>query len=191
MLYLSGSRVAGRPLLNTPATRYRLDNVPVWAADNGAFTGRYPGDRAFLAWLDSQAAHRERCLWVAVPDVVGDAEATLKLWPAMAGQIRARGYRAALVLQDGMTPGDVAHAAPDALFIGGSDAFKLGAEVRAILAAHRGLPAHMGRVNSLRRLRYAAAIGCSSADGTVLAFDPSRPVWDWAETVSAELVLPI
>ena len=31
---------------------------------------------------------------------------------------------------------------------------------------------HMGRVNSLRRLRYASAIGCDSADGTYLRFGP-------------------
>ena len=30
------------------------------------------------------------------------------------------------------------------------------------------------RVNSLKRLRYAASIGCHSADGTCLAFGPDR-----------------
>jgi len=50
-----------------------------------------------------------------------------------------------------------------ALFIGGAtNEFKLGPEVEAIVAeAHaRGLWVHMGRVNSLRRLAYAASIGC-------------------------------
>jgi hypothetical protein len=32
----------------------------------------------------------------------------------------------------------------------------------------------MGRVNSLRRLRYAADIGCDSVDGTYLAFGPDQ-----------------
>ena len=187
MLFLSGSRVAGRPLLNTPATSYRLDGVPVWAADNGAFNGRYPGDAAFLAWLDRLAPHQDRCAFVAVPDVVGDATATLQLWPEMAARIRARGWPAALVLQDGMTPADVARAAPDALFIGGSDRFKLGPEVRQIINSGAWQWVHMGRVNSRRRMRYAAAIGCHSVDGTVLAFDPSRPMFDWA----AELADPL
>jgi hypothetical protein len=31
-----------------------------------------------------------------------------------------------------------------------------------------------GHINSLRRLRYAASIGCHSADGTCLAFGPDR-----------------
>ena len=30
----------------------------------------------------------------------------------------------------------------------------------------------MGRVNSLRRYRYAQAIGCTSVDGTFLAYGP-------------------
>lgn len=32
----------------------------------------------------------------------------------------------------------------------------------------RGMWAHRGRVNSLKRIRYAGAIGCDSADGTCL-----------------------
>ncbi|MBT8228301.1 MAG: hypothetical protein KJO75_22805 [Dactylosporangium sp.] len=33
---------------------------------------------------------------------------------------------------------------------------------------------HLGRVNSLRRLRHAARIGATSVDGTLLAFGPDR-----------------
>lgn len=39
-------------------------------------------------------------------------------------------------------------------------------------AKRRGKPVHMGRVNSRRRLRYAASIGCDTADGTYLLFGP-------------------
>jgi hypothetical protein len=55
-----------------------------------------------------------------------------------------------------------------ALFIGGATTeFKLGPEVEAIVseARARGVWVH-SRVNSLRRLAYAAAIGCDSIDGT-------------------------
>jgi hypothetical protein len=51
----------------------------------------------------------------------------------------------------------------------GPAAADLAAEARA-----RGLTVHMGRVNSLRRLRYAAAIGCHSADGTCLTYAPQQ-----------------
>jgi hypothetical protein len=45
---------------------------------------------------------------------------------------------------------------------------KLGPEVEAIVAEARArnVWVHMGRVNSLRRLAYAASIGCDSVDGT-------------------------
>jgi hypothetical protein len=62
----------------------------------------------------------------------------------------------------------------DVLFLGGSTAWKLGPAARRLTAEAkaRGKRVHMGRVNSLRRLRYADATGCDSADGTFLAFGP-------------------
>lgn len=190
MMYLSGVKRAGRPLLQTPGSSYALHDVPVWALDNGCFTDSYPGDEQYLAHLSRWLPHLEKCLWVAVPDVVGDAAGTLDAWPRMADRIRALGYKACLVLQDGMTAADVAAAAPDAVFIGGTDDFKLGREARNILASFSG-PKHMGRVNSLKRLRYAWNIGCDTADGTVLAFDPQRSIWDWADQLRDQGVLDV
>jgi hypothetical protein len=56
----------------------------------------------------------------------------------------------------------------DALFIGGSTDWKLGPAARTLVreAKRRGLWVHMGRVNSLKRIAYAAEIGCDSIDGT-------------------------
>lgn len=42
----------------------------------------------------------------------------------------------------------------------------------ALEAKRRGKHVHMGRVNSLRRLRFARDIGCDSVDGTFLGFGP-------------------
>ncbi len=56
-----------------------------------------------------------------------------------------------------------------ALFIGGAtNEFKLGPEVEQLVAEARArnVWVHMGRVNSLRRLAYAASIGCNTIDGT-------------------------
>jgi hypothetical protein len=44
----------------------------------------------------------------------------------------------------------------------------------AVHARSLGLHVHMDRVNSLRRLRYAATIGAHSADSTHLAYGPRR-----------------
>jgi hypothetical protein len=62
----------------------------------------------------------------------------------------------------------------DVLFIGGDTEWKLGpvASDLAAQAKRRGKWVHMGRVNSEKRLRYADAIGCDSADGTYLTFGP-------------------
>lgn len=64
----------------------------------------------------------------------------------------------------------------DVLFIGGSTEWKLGAAVRGLVAEAkaRGKGVHMGRVNSLKRFRYAEAIGCDSVDGTFLTFGPEK-----------------
>ena len=53
---------------------------------------------------------------------------------------------------------------------------------------HVAFGVHCGRVNSLKRLRYAASIGCQSADGTFLAYGPDRnlPVLlGWLHTLHA------
>lgn len=65
-----------------------------------------------------------------------------------------------------MTRALVAHF--DALFIGGSTEFKLSefAATLAQMAKRRRKWVHMGRVNTRRRVRYAASIGCDSIDGT-------------------------
>lgn len=67
----------------------------------------------------------------------------------------------------------------DCLFVGGSDEWKLSPQSVSLirLAQYRGLRTHMGRAQArLRGGRIAAAhyLGMDSADGTVLARDPSR-----------------
>jgi hypothetical protein len=159
---------------------YGADEVgawAVWAADNGCYALRgapFVRDR-WVRWLDGLP--RGSCLWAASPDVLhwdgpvctGDAAATLEWAQEYLPLIRSMGFRAALVLQDGMTT-DLPWSAMDAVFVGGSTGFKLGPGAQTIIteAVLRGLPAHMGRVNSHRRIALAAALGCESADGTFL-----------------------
>jgi hypothetical protein len=184
-MYLSGS-VNSRHLehyrsgrigyMKTPNNNPLTDDHTVWALDNGCFTESYPGDDAYLGLLDKLAEHRHRCLFVAVPDVVGDAEATLARWrQGMPDRIVAKGYRPALVLQDGMTVADMEDANPAAVFVGGSTGWKLGAEARALCdwAHRRGVFIHVGRVNSFARFAYARdVLHADTADGTFLAFGP-------------------
>jgi hypothetical protein len=184
VLYLSGCRppaiaadlAAGTiGYLRTPRQGNRLDGVAVWAMDNGCFTpDGYPGDDGYLQLLQRLVEHRPRCLFVAVPDVVGDGPATLARFPTMAGRIRAAGWPVALVAQDGMTPDQVPWDDLEWLFVGGSTAWKLGADARLLIveAKRRGKRVHVGRVNSGRRFAAFAALGCDTADGTFLSYGP-------------------
>src|SRR3989440_8937473 len=148
----------------TPASGHRLQAGVHWCADSGAFTGAYPGDDKYLAWLSARTAHVARCAFAAAPDVVADGAATLARSLPMLERIRALGYPAALVAQDGLEDLAVPWASFDVLFLGGTTDWKLGPAAADLTAQarDRGVPVHLGRVNSLRRLRYAARIGCRS-----------------------------
>lgn len=186
MLYLSGVVRPDMPAMITPRMgQWPADGQP-WAADNGRYSAPQDyTDTKYLDWLAKWPV--ETCLFATAPDVVGDAAATLTLAAPMFARIRAVGYRVALVAQDGLESLDVPWADFDALFIGGTTEWKLGAAAATIVreAKDRGMWVHMGRVNSLRRMKYAESIGCDSADGTVLKHDPNRPVQSWARHVRA------
>jgi hypothetical protein len=151
-----------------------------WAADNGRFTQpQNYSDAKYLAWLDRMP--REGCLFATAPDVVGDAAATLTMSAPMFAPICALGYKVALVAQDGLESMPVPWDEFDCLFVGGTTEWKLSEAAFALAAEakRRGKWTHMGRVNSWQRFRAASAAGFDSADGTVLRFDPARPVAEW------------
>jgi hypothetical protein len=136
-----------------------------WAVDNGAFKAfDAPAFLNLLARLQGVPG----CRFVAAPDVLEDADATGRLFATWEPLIRVSGFPVALVGQDGLTLDGVPWDAIDALFLGGSTAWKLGPMARrlAAYARARGKWVHMGRVNSRRRLHYAERIGCQSVDGT-------------------------
>ena len=184
MIYLSGKRTPSLPAMLTPRMGQRPLPGQTWAADNGRFSAPQDySDASYLEWLASMPV--ESCLFATAPDVVADALATYALSLPMFPKIRALGYRVALVAQDGLEDLTIPWDAFDALFIGGSTEWKLGPEAAAIAAeakAH-GKWVHMGRVNSRRRMVYAESIGCDSADGTYLKFNPSGRPDLWADHV--------
>jgi hypothetical protein len=187
MLYLSGVVRSDMPAMLTARMGQRPPDGQPWAADNGRFSApQNYTDTRYLGWLAKMP--RESCLFATAPDVVGDAAATLALSAPMFAPIRALGYRVAFVGQDGQEHLPVPWDDFDALFIGGTTDWKLGEGARELAgeAKRRGKWVHMGRVNSLRRMRYAESIGCDSADGTVLKHDVSRPAHEWGPRVARE-----
>lgn len=159
--------------IDTPAQGNVRPEGVTWCADNGAFSDRFD-ETKWWAFLTRNAHAAATCLFAVAPDVVGDAVATEARSTPWLGKIRDLGYPVAYVAQDGLED----HPPPwdqfDVLFIGGSTEWKLGPHARAAVreAKARGKRVHMGRVNSEKRYRYAAQIGCDTADGTYLTFGP-------------------
>ena len=177
MIYLSGivRRNLNHPMIGFMLTPQMGNAVPmnaVWAADNGRFSSpeKYTDD-GYLSWLLRQPV--SSCLFAVAPDVLADHEATVELSCPLLPRIRSIGCPAAFVAQDGWEPSTTPWDDFDVLFIGGTTKFKLGRGGEAIsYALQRGKRVHMGRVNSYRRLRLAAVLGCTSADGTFLKAAP-------------------
>jgi hypothetical protein len=136
------------------------------AADNGCFGGL--DSQSFVEMLNSFREEKVALDWVAVPDVVCDADKTFVLWGQWERIVRAFGFVPAMVIQDGATRADVDMFSPPAVFIGGSTDYKLGEEARKItkMVRSQGKPVHMGRVNTFARIKYAVDIGCTSCDGS-------------------------
>lgn len=141
-----------------------------WCYDNDCFNG---GFDPFTWWttLTKLLPYRKQCLFIATPDVVGDAYATKSLWYEWYPRIKSVKLPVAYVVQNGQADLDFPEKF-DWIFVGGDDDFKEGDEgARCIkLAKALGKKVHMGRVNSYRRLRYAKLMGCDTVDGTYICF---------------------
>jgi hypothetical protein len=179
-----------------------------WAADCGLkvaiSTDPAEVDR-YLRWLDG--LDRDGCLFAVTPDVLGDAEACWRRSAPLLPRIRALGYRAAFVAQDGFDPERVDWGAFDCLFIGGTPSSTRATPTnerkrlanlewkrseRGGYAAigegkHRGKWVHVGRVNGGPFLRNLAAAGADSADGTNLTFNNLRArTLGWLDGLAAQ-----
>jgi hypothetical protein len=183
ILVSGGTKTAGRYLdhpnmgvLLTPRNRNRFDhlieNGYYWAVDNSAFSEW--DEEAFCRLICKIARAGEYCCaWIAAPDVVGDHKATLERWKFWGPAIRSCKLAPAFVCQDGCTSKEIPYEAP-CVFLGGTTEWKMSKEARAcVKAAHRADQfVHMGRVNSLKRLKVAYLWGCDSVDGSSLSRFP-------------------
>jgi len=186
-LFVSGAtstlrRYGSSPYLGAllvPGARNSIETVLrselPWAADNAAFTGFDPA--AFCRML-GRIAGSAGCRFVACPDVVADAAATLELFRTWAPAIRALGLPVALVAQDGLDHHPVPWDQLDALFIGGSTDWKLGPAAAALTreAKARGKWTHFGRCNTKKRFRHAYQLGCDSIDGSGFSRWPDQRI---------------
>ena len=133
--------------------------------DNLAFSGFRA--RTFRSWLHRIQPHRDRFSFVAAPDVVGNTQATLDRFPRWERLLHRMDFPVAFVLQDGITPDRVPWQSCEAVFVGGSTAWKMSDPVLDLLksAGMRGKYRHIGRVNSVIRYRHFHPYA-ESCDGT-------------------------
>ena len=140
-----------RGQLLTPLTRNKCWSGE-FAIDNGAYSSF--NHRGFASLLDRNKQHRDRCLWIAVPDVVGNARRTLEIFERLGPELMA--WPLALVAQDGLEDLTVPWDHFECLFIGGTTEWKTSQGVLDLLKTARILSkqTHVGRVNTPGRFRH-------------------------------------
>jgi hypothetical protein len=153
--------------LLTPLTRYRLRTSELFGIDNGGFSGL--DIPAFLALLKREEHHKDKCLFVAAPDVVGSARRTLEVFERWKG--RLAGWKIAVVCQDGQEDLPMPWDDISAIFIGGSTVWKCSPHVEHLIRAAKALDkwVHVGRVNNPIRWSHFERLGADSCDGTGIA----------------------
>ena len=137
-----------------------------YALDNGRFKGEEWTEAAFLKHCDRVAIHPTPPRWLAVPDVFGDPDGTLREWDKWAGRLRdTYGWKLALVWQDGITPETVkAHTDAEVQFIGGK---KVRAKWLMVKPALGHFPrVHVGKINAVSQALRLWRWGVESVDGT-------------------------
>jgi len=156
-----------RGQLLTPLTRFTNAEEGDFAIDNGAFSGFRHKD--FSALLAREEKNKSRCLFVAVPDVVGDARRTLEIFKHRHGLIR--NWSLALVAQDGMENLEIPWSEIEAIFVGGCDPWKDSKSSLDIVRTAKTLGkfVHVGRVNTFKRFDRFAQIGADTCDGSGVA----------------------
>jgi len=192
---LHADLVAGQLL--TPLTRYS-DWGGVYAIDNGAFSG-FRRDE-FASLIKRQEEHMNRCLFVTVPDVVGNGRRTLEIWLYRRQFLAGKWFnKAALVAQDGMDDLCIPWENVHCLFVGGGDPWKDSRAAADLVRTAKtlGKHVHAGRVNTLKRYKHFAELGVDTCDGSGVAMydhmlddianglkKPAAPtLWNAVETI--------
>jgi len=171
---------AGIGLILNPKSGYvgRCQRFRCFAIDNGCYANKWE-EGYWLDWLATIPT--DKCLFAVAPDVYPDAKASLERGLKYTDLIRSMGFPVAIVAQDGAEKIDYPWDEFDCMFIGGErtpkakDEWKISKEAELVCnrARNAGKWVHMGRVNSLMRLKRAERMGCNSVDGTYLKYGPS------------------
>jgi len=156
-----------RGQLCTPLTNYKTWDGE-FAIDNGAYSGLRRD--AFFRLLDRNKDNMQRCLFVAVPDIVGKPRRTSELFGMITQHKSMIPWcdKWAFVVQDGHEDMHLNWYEIKFLFVGGTDAFKDSAAAYDIVKTAKALDihVHVGRVNTIKRYRKFASLGADTCDGS-------------------------
>lgn len=151
--------------LLTPLTRFKPQRPDQeFAIDNGAFANFDPNQ--FRSLLARECSRKQLCRFVTVPDVVGSAIRTLEAFEYWVN--RLHGWKLAYVAQDGQESIGIPWNDIEAIFIGGSDDFKLSPYAAQIVKCAKIMEKwiHIGRVNEPKRFSNWKRFEVNSFDGT-------------------------
>ncbi len=154
--------------LRTPLTQYAAKPGLRYGLDNGCFKHF---DRAVWERMVEEAEGSADCVFVALPDVVGDAQRTAELFEHF--RPFTNGLPRCLVLQNGIDRVSIPWGDLAAVFIGGDDAFKFSRDAlqAAKTAKMLGKWVHVGRVNTPGRVRNWLGLADSIDGSGISRFD--------------------
>lgn len=155
-----------------------------WVFDNGAFkdwggpkkNGKFQTARYEEALERMVLSTVPRPDFVVVPDIVAAGLESLRFSDSWLPRLTWLALPLYLVVQDGMTEGDVAVAisAYAGLFVGGSPEWKMLTAPQWVQFAHlHGKPCHIGRMGTRQKVRAARRWGADSIDSCT-------PLWSEA-----------
>jgi hypothetical protein len=146
-----------------------------YACDNGVYVawtrGKAWGEgmhRDYMGMLDKIPQELPPD-WVLLPDAVANWPRTMELAQLYLPYLRERNLPVAIALQDGCDFAQALDFAPDWVFVAGSTEWKIANIGAACRFFHPlGVRVHVGRINTMQRMRLAQAAGVDSVDGTTL-----------------------
>lgn len=184
----SGTGMGAYQLRTHESGNLDADDLIAWAADNGAYSSGFKPSK-FFPWLESLSPYKEKCLFVVVPDSVGNAIETLELWREWVWHFD--GWPVAFAAQDGQENLPLPNYY-DALFVGGTTEWKMSEAAESVIrrAQNDKKHIHIGRVNWFKRYKHFRMMKGSenwTCDGTRQRFDGRKKTMEaWNEYMEWE-----
>lgn len=182
---LAALRAAGWRLMISREGVWRHEGFP-YCIDNGAWTdfrtGRDFDTNKFQKLIDALGRQAD---FVVAPDIVAGGVNSLQLSLCWLAPLLVRTKLVLVPVQDGMEPKHLVGVVQPkrvGIFLGGSTEWKL-ATMRqwGEFCAQRGVHYHVGRVNTLKRIRLAHIAGADSIDGSSASrYAVTLPMLDFA-----------